>query len=158
MTWHKKEIAQLKKLWGTMLVKDIAAKLGRTRGSVGYMRERLELPPSKVHSALSGCWYTATEEQFLRDNYMDMTSKELGYHLGRTDISIRNKLMKMDIPRKPCRRDRLIAKMRDVLGEPFDAKFAELRRTHSRKAMAKLFDCELGMLNQAVVYIDKGCK
>jgi len=46
---------------------------------------------------MNGKEWTSEEEQFLRDNYLEMTSRQIAKRLGRTHLSIHNKRFQMGL-------------------------------------------------------------
>lgn len=98
--WTEEEKDKLREMWGSNNTRKIAQKLDRSRGSIYNMIRRMNLQ-GKGNSRGSGKHWTEEEEQFLKDNWFNMSSYEIAEEIDRTPNAITSKVERMNFAPKP---------------------------------------------------------
>lgn len=94
--WTKEEDAFLEENYSTMTITELLSHFSeRSRSSINHRISRLGLR-SKRGSI--NCW-TKEEDQFLKENYLDLSDKELVEQLGRSLDGVRYRMSKLNLER-----------------------------------------------------------
>jgi len=90
--WTKDEIDYLAEWYGKKSAKEIADALGRTKSSV---QTKARSPELNLSDNQGRSLWTEKEEEFLRENYLELGAEECAERLGRTVASVHGKILKI---------------------------------------------------------------
>lgn len=135
--WSEEELNYLIDNYKNSTVKELAAYLNKTPGSVSYA--------ANVNGLIKQPHNSWTEEQieFLKDNYVDMTSEEIAKKFNRSIVSVNAMRDRLGLVRKPKWTEEEIQILKDNYDKLYYKEIGELLGRSAEAVDAKCFDLGL---------------
>ncbi len=93
-TWSSDQLNNLKEFYPIKSLDEVSEIIGKTPGSVKTKATKLKIKKIMFHYPTT---WTIEQDEFLRDNYLTMTSSQLSIQLKRSKSSIKNRLHNLNI-------------------------------------------------------------